>query len=64
MKPVAYSVSDILRMVGISRTTFYQLVKSGGIKVRKVGKRSIILSEDLEAWLQHLPVLHEFRDDE
>ena len=64
MKPVAYSVSDILRMVGISRTTFYQLVKSGEIKVRKVGKRSIILSEDLEAWLQRLPVLHEFGDDE
>lgn len=64
MKPVAYSVSDVLQMVGISRTTFYQLVKAGKIKVRKVGNRSLILSCDLEAWLEGLPALHDFGDDE
>ncbi|MCR6671496.1 AlpA family transcriptional regulator [Devosia ginsengisoli] len=62
MKPVAYSVPDVLKMIGISRTTFYQLVKSGEIKVRKVGTRSIVLSKDLEAWVQQLPVLHDFGD--
>lgn len=64
MKPMAYSVSDVLKMVGISRTTFYQLVKSGKIKVRKVGNRSLILSRDLEQWLDGLPALHDFGDDE
>ena len=64
MKPVAYSVSDVLKMVGISRTTFYQLVKTGKIKVRKVGNRSLILSRDLEEWIESLPALHDFGDDE
>jgi len=64
MKPVAYSVSDVLKMVGISRTTFYQLVKSENIRVRKVGNRSLILSRDLDAWLEQLPTLHDFGEDE
>ncbi len=59
MKPVAYSVPDVLKMIGISRTTFYQLVRSGQIKVRKVGTRSVVLSKDLESWLDSLPVLNE-----
>lgn len=62
MKPVAYSVSDILKTVGISRTTFYALAKSGQIKVRKVGKRSFVLAKDLDAWLESLPVLHDLGD--
>lgn len=61
MKPIAYSVSDVLKMIGISRTTLYQLVKTGKIRVRKVGTRSVILSKDLEDWLQSLPVLHDLR---
>jgi excisionase family DNA binding protein len=62
MKPVAYSVSDILKTVGISRTTFYALAKLGQIKVRKVGKRSFVLAKDLDAWLESLPVLHDLGD--
>lgn len=64
MKPVAYSVPDVLKTVGISRTTFYALAKSGQIKVRKVGKRSFVLAKDLDAWLESLPVLHDFGDDQ
>jgi excisionase family DNA binding protein len=64
MKPVAYSVPDVLKMIGISRTTLYQLVKTGKLKVRKVGTRSVILSKDLEEWLESLPVLHDFGGEE
>ena len=60
MKPVAYSVSQVLALVGISRTTFYALVKAGKIPVRKVGTRSFVLAKDLESWLESLPVLHDF----
>lgn len=64
MKPVAYSVSEVLKTVGIGRTTFYALVKSGQIKVRKIGTRSFVLAKDLDAWLGSLPVLHDFGDDQ
>jgi len=62
MKPVAYSVTEALELIGISRTKFYQLVNGGQIKVRKIGNRSIILEEDLRAFLCNLPVVGESRD--
>lgn len=64
MEQVAYSVSEVLKAVGISRTTFYALAKSGQIKVRKVGTRSFVLAKDLDAWLGSLPVLHDFGGEE
>lgn len=64
MKQVAYSVSEVLKTVGISRTTFYALAKSGQIKVRKLGTRSFVLAKDLDAWLDSLPVLHDFGNEE
>lgn len=57
MDPVAYSVSDALKLVGISRTKFYALVGTGEIKVRKIGNRSIVLARDLNTWLDGLPTL-------
>lgn len=59
MTPVAYSVSDVLTMIGISRSKFYQLVNAGQIKVRKIGNRTIILAVDLDDFLRSLPVLGE-----
>lgn len=55
MIPVAYSVSDVLKLIGISRTKFYELVNGGEIKVRKIGNRTIILARDLNTWLESLP---------
>ena len=55
MRPVAYSVSDVLELVGISRSKFYQLVNARQIRVRKIGNRTIILAGDLDAWLASLP---------
>ena len=57
MDPVAYSVADVLKVVGISRTKFYELAGNGEIKVRKLGSRSIVLREDLDEFLRGLPIL-------
>lgn len=55
MPPMAYSVADVLKMVGIGRTKFYQLVSVGEIKTRKIGNRTVVLAADLDAWLASLP---------
>lgn len=57
MDPVAYSLSNVLKIVGISRTKFYALVGTGEIKVRKIGNRTIILARDLDTWLESLPTI-------
>ena len=53
----AYSVKEVLVMVGISRTKFYQVVNAGDLKVRKLGNRTLVLATVLEAWLDGLPEL-------
>tara|TARA_R110002051_G_scaffold43831_3_gene89413 strand:- start:10063 stop:10248 length:186 start_codon:yes stop_codon:yes gene_type:complete len=52
---MAYSVSDVIEMIGIGRTKFYQLVADGEIKTRKIGNRTLVLAADLDAWLAALP---------
>ncbi|MEP1441601.1 MAG: helix-turn-helix domain-containing protein [Hyphomicrobiales bacterium] len=51
----AITVKDFLDWARISRTTFYKEVKEGRIPLKKVGKRSLVLRRDAEAWLDSLP---------
>jgi excisionase family DNA binding protein len=41
---------------GIGRTKLYQLIKDGVIAAREVGRRTIVLRSDLEAFLASLPI--------
>jgi len=36
---------------GISPTTFYALVKEGGLSLVKIGRRSFVRAEELEAFI-------------
>ena len=53
------SVRGFCESVGIGRTRFYQEVKTGRLRVRKVGRRTIVTSDDAEDWLNRLPVIQE-----
>ena len=55
MDKAAYSVEEFLVTTSIGRSRFYAAVKAGKIKVHKFGNRTIILAEDLKAFLQSLP---------
>lgn len=51
----AYSLQECARSIGIGRSTLYELIKQGkGPRVVKIGRRSLILSEDFETWSQSL----------
>ena len=53
----AMTVREFLQWARISRTTFYKEVKERRIPLKKVGKRSLVLMRDAEAWLESLPVM-------
>jgi hypothetical protein len=53
----AYSRPEFCNTHGIGQTKFYEEVKEGRLKVRKVGRKTIILRDDAEDWLQQLPTL-------
>ena len=54
---LAYTVREAIREIGISRTKFYREIADGKIKPRKIGKKTIILAEDIDSYLQSLPTM-------
>lgn len=55
--PLAYTVKEALRLLPIGRTKFYDEARAGHLKLRKCGRATLILAEDLKAWLGSLPVV-------
>lgn len=53
---LALSIKEATAATGIGRTKLYQLINSGEIKARKMGKKTIILKDDLESFLSNLEV--------
>jgi hypothetical protein len=58
LTPIAHSVEGVLKIVPCGRTTVFAAISSGALKARKIGRRTIILDEDLRSWLMALPSKH------
>jgi len=55
MEPIAYTIRDAAKVVGIGRTKLYEAMNKGELQRRKVGRRTLILAADLREWLSRLP---------
>ena len=55
MEPLAYSVAATAAASGISASSIKRLIREGRLPIRKIGRRTIILRDDLEALLRSLP---------
>jgi hypothetical protein len=53
--PLAYTIAEAVRAAAVSRSELYRAVKRGELALRKRGKRSIILADELRRWLASLP---------
>ncbi|MDR7070525.1 excisionase family DNA binding protein [Pseudoxanthomonas japonensis] len=49
--PLAHTVPEACRRLGISRTTIYQLIANGGLRSFKIGARTLIPEEDLHNFI-------------
>ena len=50
-EPLAVPIPEAARLSGCGRSTLYSEIKSGNLKIRKVGRRTIVALDDLRAWL-------------
>ena len=56
-RPRAMSIAEFCERYGPGRTKAYEELKSGRLRGRKIGKRTIITEDDAEDWLWHLPAI-------
>ena len=56
---IAHSIDGACEAAGVGRTSIYEAIRAGALKARKLGRRTIILDEDLRAWLASLPLASE-----
>jgi excisionase family DNA binding protein len=54
----AFAVREFCARYGICRQTFYDEVKRGRIRAKKLGKKTVILRSDAENWASSLPALN------
>jgi len=54
-EPLAYTISEAVKAAALSRTELYRAVGRGELTLRKRGKRSLILADELRRWLTSLP---------
>lgn len=53
----AFSVTEAAILAAVGRSTVYESIKAGGLKARKAGRRTLILRDDLQAWLHGFPLV-------
>jgi excisionase family DNA binding protein len=51
---LAYRPREFCEALGIGATKFYQLVREGRLRVTKLGKATIVLDEDAQAFMRSL----------
>ncbi|WP_122613858.1 helix-turn-helix domain-containing protein [Pseudomonas viridiflava] len=49
---LSVSVEEAARLVGYSRSGIYEVIASGDLKAFKLGKRRLILMNELRAWIE------------
>ncbi len=52
---LSYSIAEVVKASGVCRTVLYEEIKAGRLRARKLGRRTLILADDLQSWLSALP---------
>ena len=55
MERLAYKITEVPQVAPVCKTKVYEAINSGELRARKKGASTIIMRDDLEAWLRSLP---------
>lgn len=51
---LSLSIEDVRASTGLGRTKIYQLINTGQLRARKIGRLTVILKDDLDTFLAGL----------
>jgi predicted DNA-binding transcriptional regulator AlpA len=54
--PLASRVREFCDAVGIGKSKFYEEVRAGRIRLRKLGGRSVVAVDDARAYIENAPL--------
>ena len=49
--PLAVPIIEAARLGGVGRSTIYAEIAKGKLKIRKIGRRTVVAMTDLRDWL-------------
>lgn len=55
--PIALSIEEAAQQANCCRDKVYEAIRTGDLKAKKFGRRTLILRDDLENYLRRLPDL-------
>jgi len=57
MQKLAVSIKEAVQLTGLSNTTIYRRIEEGKLIARKSQGRTLIMMDDLKAYLESLPAV-------
>jgi excisionase family DNA binding protein len=55
LTPMAFTIEEAGVVSRVGRNSLYSAVETGALRARKIGRKTLILRDDLRAWLEALP---------
>lgn len=55
MQKLAYTIPEVTEVAGIKKTNIYEQIKLGKLIAVKMGHRTLVRHDDLQAFLESLP---------